>query len=67
MQSLGIEDVVNLDFGVGDSVRIITEPFYNYAGIIEKLDKEKQRVTVRVDMFGRETTVELDFTQVQKI
>ena len=31
------------------------------------LDKEKQRVTVRVDMFGRETTVELDFTQVQKI
>ena len=67
LKSLGIGGVVNVDFEVGDSITIITEPFYNYAGIIEKLDKERQRVTVRVDMFGRETTVELDFTQVQKI
>ena len=67
LKSLGIGGVVNVDYEVGDSITIITEPFYNYAGIIEKLDKERQRVTVRVDMFGRETTVELDFTQVQKI
>ena len=37
MQSLGIEDVVNLDFGIGDSVRIITEPFYNYPATIETI------------------------------
>ena len=68
IRNMGFDDVpVNVDYEVGDSITIITEPFYNYAGIIEKLDKEKQRVTVRVDMFGRETTVELDFTQVQKI
>ena len=67
LKSLGIGGVVNVDFEVGDSITIITEPFYNYPGTIEKIDKEKQRVTVKVNMFGRETTVELDFAQVQKI
>ena len=67
LKSLGIGGVVNVDFEVGDSITIITEPFYNYPGVIEKIDKEKQRVTVKVNMFGRETTVELDFAQVQKI
>ncbi len=67
LKSLGIAGVVNVDYEEGDSITIITEPFYNYPGIIEKIDKEKQRVTVRVNMFGRETTVELDFAQVQKI
>lgn len=67
MQSLGIDEVVNLDFEVGDSVRIITEPFYNYLAVIEEIYKEKNRVKVKVDMFGRETMVELDFNQIQKI
>lgn len=67
LKSLGIGGIVNVDYAVGDSITIITEPFYNYPGVIEKLDKERQRVTVRVNMFGRETTVELDFAQVQKI
>ena len=67
LKSLGIGGVVNVDYEVGDSITIITEPFYNYPGVIEKIDKEKQRVTVKVNMFGRETTVELDFAQVQKI
>ena len=68
MISLGIGDeVINLDFEIGDSVTIITEPFYNYPGTIESIDKEKQRVIVKVNMFGRETTVELGFDQIQKI
>ena len=67
MQSLGIEDVVNLDFGVGDSVRIITEPFYNYPAVIEEISKEKNRVKVKVNMFGRETVMDLEFNQIQKI
>lgn len=67
MQVLGIEEVINLDYGVGDSVRIITEPFYNYPAIIEEILKDKKRVKVKVSMFGRETTVDLDFNQVQKI
>ena len=68
MISLGIGvEVLNLDFEEGDSVTIITEPFYNYPGTIEAIDKEKQRVVVKVNMFNRETTVELGFDQIQKI
>lgn len=67
MQTLGIEDIINLDFEVGDSVRITTEPFYNYPAIIEEIFKDKKRVKVKVSMFGRETTVDLEFNQIQKI
>lgn len=67
MQSLGIEDVINLDFDIGDTVRIITEPFYNYLAVIEEIYKEKNRVKVKVDMFGRETMMDLEFNQIQKI
>ena len=68
MKSLGISDeVINVDYEVGDSITIMTEPFYNYPGIIESIDKEKQRVLVKVNMFKRETSVELDFDQIQKI
>ena len=67
MQTLGIEDIMNLDFEVGDTVRIITEPFYNYTATIEEIFKDKKRVKVKVSMFGRETPVELEFSQVQKL
>ena len=40
MQTLGIEDIMNLDFEVGDTVRIITEPFYNYTATIEEIFKD---------------------------
>lgn len=66
MQTLGIEDIMNLDFEVGDTVRIITEPFYNYTATIEEIFKDKKRVKVKVSMFGRETTVDLEFDQIQK-
>lgn len=67
MQTLGIEDIMNLDFEVGDTVRIIIEPFYNYTATIEEIFKDKKRVKVKVSMFGRETTVDLEFDQIQKI
>ena len=67
MQTLGIEDIINLDFEVGDTVRITTEPFYNYQAVIEEIFKDKKRVKVKVSMFGRETTVDLEFNQIQKI
>lgn len=68
MISLGISDeIINIDYEVGDSITIMTEPFYNYPGIIQSIDKDKQRVLVKVNMFGRETSVELDFDQIQRI
>ncbi len=67
MQSLGIEDTMDVDFEVGDTVRIITEPFYNYPAVIEEIIADKKRVKVKVSMFGRETTVDLEFNQIQKM
>lgn len=67
MERLGIGTSVTLDYEVGDSVRIITEPFYNYPAVIEKILKDKKRVVVTVDMFGRKTTVDLEYDQIQKI
>lgn len=67
MQSLGIDEIINVDYEVGDSVRITTEPFYNYPATIEEIFKDKRRVKVKVSMFGRETTVDLEFDQIQKI
>ncbi len=67
MQSLGIDDILNLDFEVGDTVRITTEPFYNYSAVIEEIFKDKKRVKAKVSMFGRETVMDLDFNQIQKI
>ncbi len=67
MKKLGIARETSLDFEVGDSVRITTDPFYNYPAVIEKILRDKQRVVVTVDMFGRKTTVDLEYDQIQKI
>ncbi len=67
MKTLGIDDIITVDYEVGDSVRITTDPFYNYPAIIEKIQKDKRRVVVNVEMFGRKTTVDLEFDQVQKM
>lgn len=42
-------------------------PFADYTGAIEEIDVEKKKVSVLVDMFGRETPVELDFHQIEKL
>ena len=67
MANLGIGSNIVLDFEVGDTVRITTDPFYNYSAVIEKILKDKHRVVVTVDMFGRKTTVDLEYDQIQKI
>ena len=66
MQALGIDEAIHLDYEVGDSVRIITEPFYNYPATIEEIFKDKKRVKVKVSMFGRETTVDLDLIKSKR-
>lgn len=54
-------------FEVGESVKVISGPFVNFSGEIEDVNLDKGKVTVRISMFGRETPVELDFSQIAKL
>lgn len=58
---------IRIDFVVGQNVRIVTGPFENFIGAIEEIHADKGKLRVMVSMFGRETPIELDFTQVEKI
>jgi transcriptional antiterminator NusG len=51
----------------GQAVKIIDGPFADFEGIIDNINQEKGKVRVRVSFFGRETPVELDFLQVEKL
>ena len=54
-------------FTVGEAVKITDGPFSDFLGTIHEMDEEKGKVKVLVSIFGRETPVELDFLQIQKI
>ena len=66
--ALGMEkhEVVVL-YNVGDNVRISDGPLASFTGVVEEIDAEKNKVTVVVSMFGRETPVELELDQVEVI
>ncbi len=60
------EPKFKIDFVIDDNVVVLDGPFANYEGIINTIDEEKGKVKVLITIFGRETPVELDFTQVKK-
>ena len=67
IRNMGFEDIpVNVDYEVGDSVKVISGPLESFVGVVEEINLEKSKVRVLVSMFGRETPVELEFSQIQK-
>ena len=54
------------DWEVGETVRVIDGPFADFNGVIEDINLDQSKVRVLVDIFGRETPVELNFEQIQK-
>jgi transcriptional antiterminator NusG len=58
---------VKVTFKVGQKVRIIDGPFNDFIGIVAAIDQEKSKVRVMVNFFGRDTPVELDFLEVEKV
>lgn len=67
LQYMGLEQrKPRIDFAVGENVRVISGPFENFIGSIDEIYPDKGKVRVMVSMFGRETPVELEYTQVTK-
>ena len=68
MASLGFmkEDVL-VDFTLGDMVTVISGAWKDTVGAIKAINESKQTITINVEMFGRETIVELDYSQIQKV
>lgn len=68
VRKMGIEaGVPRIDIEVGQKVQVVSGPFENFVGSVEEIHLEKQTLKVLIDMFGRETPVELDFIQVEKV
>lgn len=58
---------VDMDLEKNDKVEIIDGPLNNFIGVVESVNKDNQRVKIVVEMFGRDTPVDLDFSQIRKI
>jgi transcriptional antiterminator NusG len=61
------EPRVKVGFTMGQSVRITDGPFIDFIGTVDDINVEKGKVKVLVSFFGRETPVELDFLQVERL
>ena len=58
---------LKIGFREGQSVRVIDGPFIDFIGMVDSMNSEKGKVRVMLSLFGRETPVELDFLQVEKL
>ena len=58
---------VNVGFTKGESIKVIDGPFIDFVGIVDDINTERGKVRVLLTLFGRETPVELDFLQVEKL
>ncbi|MDA8443077.1 MAG: transcription termination/antitermination protein NusG [Peptococcaceae bacterium] len=68
LKQMGMDEArARVDFELKQSVRVATGPFENFIGSVEEIHPDKGKLKVLVSMFGRETPVELDFSQVEKL
>ena len=68
VRAMGVENVqIKVDVAVGDSIIITSGPFESFVGTVEEVNAERQKVKVSVSLFGRDTSVELDFVQIKRI
>ncbi len=68
LRHMGVETPrAKIDYDIGQNVRVISGPFENFIGAVEEIYPDKGKLKVMVSMFGRETPVELEFSQVEKV
>ena len=68
MKPLGIKtENVSVDFDEGDAIVVIAGAWKDTIGVVQKIDLGKQTATINVELFGRETPVEIGFDEVRKM
>ncbi len=68
MKPLGIKtDNISVDFAEGDSISVVAGVWKDTVGIVQKMDFGKQTATINVELFGRETPVEISFAEIRKL
>ena len=68
VDSMGItQKPVDIELEVGETIKIVSGPLENFVAAIQEINVEKRKLRALVNMFGRETPVELEFNQVQKL
>ena len=70
VRKFGVTDekvVIDLDVAIGDDVNIIAGPFKDFVGKVTEIDKEKQTIKAFVDIFGRDTSIDLEFSDIETI
>ncbi|MFP7300155.1 transcription termination/antitermination protein NusG [Neobacillus niacini] len=68
LKRMGVDEKrIDVNYEIGETVRVKEGPFMNFTGTVEEMDKDKSKLKVLVNMFGRDTPVELEFTQIEKL
>lgn len=68
VKALGVSEALPvIDIEKGEAVKVTDGPFENFMGTVDEIHEEKRKLKVFISMFGRETLVELDFEQVEKV
>lgn len=68
VRSMGIvQPIATLDVSVGENVRVVSGPFENFVALVQEINNEKKKIKAFVNMFGRDTLVEFDFEQIERI
>ena len=68
VKNMGISDKpINVDISVGENVKVKSGPLENFLAVVQEINTEKRKIKALVNMFGRETPVELDFNQIEKL
>jgi transcription termination/antitermination protein NusG len=68
LKQMGIEaPKLKIDFAKGDRIKVTSGPFFDFTGVVDEITPEKERLRALISIFGRETPVELEFFQVEKV
>ncbi|MBL4938653.1 transcription termination/antitermination protein NusG [Clostridium sp. YIM B02515] len=68
VETMGVtERPVEIDLEVGETIKVVSGPLENFMAIIQEINTEKHKLKALVNMFGRETPVELEYNQVEKL